>query len=342
MNNLLIFENLALLSLLVVGAPLLLSSCLLFTKNKLSDNAMIYLYAFSTGLLIILSTFGLMREGYEETETIITENFGEHSNNEIWMKVLIVGGGVLLGLIIAVLIKTLVFKMQNKKYQKNGLGHESKHGSCEVHDDSKCCVVNVEELIKKNGKLAAMFIISSHKFIDGISIGLLANSATTLFGFENIGILIIFIIHDLPITVVIFYMQRSNGVSKGKTMLYILLISIITVPFMFIGGYLGNTLQENINVAWIVPFLECLAGGVLLFTTIMEIVPEFIHNHHLCSKHWYYTVTWLCFGIMISIIMCLIHLHGDHHDHEEAHNIIETTNILKNSEMNLGTVFNLC
>lgn len=315
-NTLLIFENISLLSLIIIAAPMLISLCLLFVKNKLSNNSVIYLYAFSTGLLIILSTLGLIKEGYDGVEDILSHSstIELHSDQEIIFKVLIIGFGVLSGLIIAIVIKTLVFKIQNKKILK--ISSESKH---HLHDDAKCCVVNVEEIIKKNGKLAAIFIVSSHKFIDGISLGLLANSAETLFGFENIGIIILFIIHDLPITIVIFFLQRSANVSKAKTFLYIFLISIITVPFMFLGGFVGDVLTENPQVSWLFPFLECLAGGVLLFTTIMEFVPEFIHNNHLCSKHWFITVVWLCAGIMLSLIMSLIHIHG--HNDENSHSL---------------------
>lgn len=302
-NELLVFGNSALLSLLVVLVPMILVLLLFTIKKNLSENFTVYLYAFSSGLLIMLSTVGLIAESSSDLHEIFHNNpmFSSlNSTNESLIMVGLIGGGVLIGLVLATTIKICIFKKGNKNYKKSLHNH---------HDDQKCCVVNLDELVKKHGKFSSMMIISSHKFIDGISLGLLASASDGLFQFENIWIILLFIIHDLPITIIIFFTQKVNNVKKSKILLYVFILNIITVPFVFVGAFSGNALNDNSNLSLIIPFLEAFAGGILLFTTLMEIVPEFIHNHHLCSKHWYITVVWLCCGIILSLIFSLIHSH---------------------------------
>ena len=67
--------------------------------------------------------------------------------------------------------------------------------------------------------------------------------------------------------------------------------------------------MHNHDIYWLIPMIEMFSESILLFTTMMEIIPEFIHNQHLCSKHWYITVTWLSIGIALSVILNLIHIH---------------------------------
>lgn len=304
-NSLLIFENSLILSSIVIAVPMILAFCLLFIKKPISQNTYVYLHAFSAGMLVVLATFGLMKEAFEGIEHGMEDAIGHsHSNSEIWIKIGALGGGAILGLIFAIGVKMFIFKLNNKKANKI-IGEAHNH---HLHD-STCCVVNVEELIKRNGKIFSILIISSHKFIDGMSLGILANNATTILGFENIGTILLFILHDLPIVIIIFFMQKSSNVSNKKSILYIFLLSLIVVPFIFIGGFVGNSAMHNHDIYWLIPMIEMFSGSILLFTTMMEIIPEFIHNQHLCSKHWYITVTWLSIGIALSVILNLIHIH---------------------------------
>lgn len=318
-SNLTVFANTSLLSLLIIGIPMLVTLGLFLVKKNMSENFAVYLYAFSSGLLIILSTLGLIGESNHGVSELMTHG-GIYEElplvNQTLIKVGIVGGGTIVGLIVAITIKISIFKYHRRKsnsfngatlLEHNHSHHEDDH---HVHNDQKCCVVNMEELIKKNGKLSSMVIISSHKFIDGISLGIFASEATGIFQFDNIWIILLFIIHDLPITVIIYFTQKVNKVSKPKILLYTLILNLITVPFIFIGGFAGHSLEHQPNLALVVPFIQAFAGGVLIFTTLMEIVPEFIHNHHLCTKHWYITVLWLSCGIVLSLIFTLIDMHA--------------------------------
>lgn len=302
-NNLLILENVGLISLLVIGLPIIMVLMLFPTKNKLSEKSMIYMYAFSTGLLVILSTLGLIKESFHELEHMALENQNVLPfSNEMINQIIIIGGGITSGLIFAITLKVSIFKYKKYSISKKEFKDKS-------HSDEKCCVINFEELIKKNGTIASIFIISSHKFIDGISLGIFINSATSLFDFSFIGIILLFILHDLPITAIIFYLQRNSNISKLKSIFYIFILSFITIPFIFIGAFLGNYFETIPQLSWMIPFLEAMAGSMLLFTTIMEFAPEFIHNHHLCSKHWYITVLWLSLGIALSSILTMVHIH---------------------------------
>ena len=67
-NSLLIFENSLILSSIVIAVPMILAFCLLFIKKPISQNTYVYLHAFSAGMLVVLATFGLMKEAFEGIE----------------------------------------------------------------------------------------------------------------------------------------------------------------------------------------------------------------------------------------------------------------------------------
>lgn len=303
-ENLLIFANSSLLALFIFGIPFSLTLFLLFfSKKKLSENSSIYLYAFASGLLIILSTFGLIKEGAEKAH-IYVELIGQVKKpTEHLYSIGIVGGGVFFGLILAILMKIFIFKTQTKKANK--INQEFLKNS-----SSACCVVNIDEMIKEKGIFLSLLVISGHRFIDGLSLGLLSYDASGILDFkQNWGNIITFIIHDIPLSVIIFYMQRQTNVSKKKILLYAAILPFITIPFIYVGAFLSSKIENSLDSKWIIPLLFSFSGSILLFNTLMGLVPEFIHNQHLCSRHWYSTVMWLCLGIMLSLILGLIHIH---------------------------------
>lgn len=285
-----LLENSLVLSLLVFIIPMVTISSLFLIKKQISLKVTMYLYAFASGMLLILATFGILRESYVE----LTAKIGE---NSLYL-VGIIGGGVLLGLMFSVLLKTLIFHKITKKNK-----------SCHDGTTFKCCVVGVDSLLKYSGKLSSIFLISCHKIIDGLSLGILVANSETLLGWTNIGILILFLIHDIPLIIIAFFLQRERQVKKSKIFLFVTITQAFAIPFIFVGSFLSIQIASNNNIAIILPFIEAVIGGMILFSTIFDLIPEFVHNNHLCNKHWYITSFWLSFGLVSAIVLSLIHIH---------------------------------
>lgn len=298
MNTLNTIMNLGFVSLLLVFAPMVIICPLFFYKKNISNNTKIYLYAFSAGLLAILSTLGLMRNGIESLDHHLIEYFPNNKYLDL-TKIGLIASSAAIGLFLSVLIKVLVFKISAKKNLKKA----------SASFNHSCCVINIEDLVKtSNGKILSIIVLSSHKIIDGIALGVLVSQNQDAINLDNFGIILLFIIHDIPVMIVLFFEQK-NKIKNIKIFFYMVLNVLISVPFIFLGGYAGEYFISSNNTFWIIPFLEILTGSSLLFTTLMEIIPEFIHNKHLCSKHWYLTVLWLSIGIILASILTLFHQH---------------------------------
>lgn len=288
------YLNSLIISLIVIFVPFFITFFFWLFKIRLSKNKMVYLYAFTTGLLLILSCFGFMKESYFHLE----EHFeGKENYISTIIIISVISSGIVLGLLFGIVCK-LFFLFKSKKQCKN---HKKNiHGDCAFDDD---------QVIKKNNKLVGMFLIVTHKCIDGLSLGFLEYESTgQLMQLNNLGIIAGFIIHIIPMTIVMYYfmLDQNNYKKPFLTLLNASSKNLIIVPFIFLGILINSSVQ---NIYWLMPFLLCVSGGSLLFTSIMELAPEFLHKHHLCTKEWFFVILWLSIGVVLSISLTLVHKH---------------------------------
>lgn len=293
-NMLINYLNGLILSVIVIFIPFFITMFFWLFKIKLNKNKMVYLYAFTTGLLLILSCFGFMKESY-----LNLEEYFHNKENYISTIIIIsvMSSGIILGLLFGIVTK-LIFLFKSKKQCKS---HKNNiHGDCAFDDD---------QIIKNNNKFVGIFLIVFHKCIDGLSLGFLQyESAGELMQLNNLGIIAGFIVHIIPMTIVMYYFMLDQNKYKKPfiTLIKASSTNLVIIPFIFLGILISINIQ---NIYWLMPFLLCVSGGSLLFTSIMELAPEFLHKHHLCTKEWFFVILWLSIGIVFSIALTLVHKH---------------------------------
>lgn len=293
--NSVIATNSIIIGLLVIVFPILIVILLSFFKFKFSKKISLYLYAFATGLIMMLGVFGFLREAY----VMVNNHFSNAVDYvSITLTIVIIVSGCIFGLIISFLIRYLVVKTNSK-------GHGKDHQSTFIKDgyEHNENIFNLND-IKNKEKWIPLFLIIFHKLIDGLSLGFLISTSTTIFGFaSNFGLIIGFIIHIIPTTIILYYIQIEMKTSKVKAILNIFYMSIAIIPFIFMGGYFGDAIK---SIYWVLPFLYSFSGTIMVFIAIVELIPEYIHNRIMDNKCWYLSTTYLSIGLVLGIILTLI------------------------------------
>lgn len=290
-----IYINGLIISSIVFFIPLIICFIFYIFKVKINSIGYVYLYAFTTGLVLILSTLGFLRESYD----LLSHYFEEKQNKfDKVISISVIVAGVVIGFLIGGCCKLVLF-IKSKRECKN---HKF------LKNDQTCAFDQEEVVFYKNNKLVGPILLVAHKLIDGLSIGfLLIESGNNFFQINNLGLIIGFILHIIPTTIVLYYIYVEIFKSNLKSFLYSTLSNLVIIPFIFIGILFKNVIND---VFWLNPLLLSIAGGSLLFTSILELAPEFIHNNHLCTHKWFYMFLWFSLGIIISICLIATHSHA--------------------------------
>lgn len=287
------------ISLIILSIPILVYLPLLFLHKKISGKYNFFLQTFNFGFLVILASFGFLKEAY----SMYIENF--HNQNllheqfsiEIIISILgIIGGGLALGIMLNIFIRFIGIKISEKKGQKINFND---------HDHSSH-IINIADIENKNQLWTGIIILLNHKIVDGITIGFLIFESNKIFEFESLSLLIGFLIHIIPISISMYIYSLKITKNKLKIFLSVFLSQLITIPFIFMGSYLAHAIQ---NINWFLPLLFSISSGMLLMFAILEFIPEVIHNKNISSKKWYIAILWMSIGIILAVIISLIHNH---------------------------------
>lgn len=291
-KNLEIFINASILIGLVITIPLISILITMIFKIKMTPTKRMLLYSFASGLIIILGSVGFFGEAIEA----LGEHFnGVNSAENILTKIGILLGGAIFGFMIVMGSRYLSLK---SKYDIH------KHHEFHSHNDH---ITNYADIDNKAAhKRNAIFLLLSHRIIDGITLGLLASSANGIAGFSSWGMVIAFIVHLIPTTIIIFLTQVDIYENKWKALLKSFLMILITVPFTIAAAFLAEPIK---NLFWLMPFLYSISGSTMILVSIIEIIPEFIHNKEMKTKKWYITILFLFLGIGLGILLMCIHTH---------------------------------
>lgn len=304
-----VFFNILFLLGLAIVVPSLIVIFISFFRFKISQKVQIYLSSFTAGLILILGTVGLIAEGIHSLQ----EHFHETNANSILQTVGIIGSGVFIGVGLVILTKWLLSKNKHELHE-----HHHSHGHSEA-------VFNAADIDNKKIKWLPIILLALHRCVDGITLGLMANTShNDILGFENWGMLIVFIIHLIPTSIIIYFIQLDiHKNNKVKAVGYTILMAVVMVPFTFIGGYLSSLFNDQY---WLMPLLFSISGSLMTVMTILEIVPEFIHNRNAGIKEWLGIIASIGFGILLAVVLISVHTHGgDGHSHgseESTHSII--------------------
>lgn len=304
------YENLT-ISILIVGLaaifiPFLFIVFFSFWKFKIVKNIGVYIYALTSSMLVILGSFGFLREAAE----IITHEYSTKNPHDLTLVTIgIMVSGLILGIGISVLTRYLIIK-------KTGNIHHS-HAE-HSHNDH---IFNLRDIDNQKNKWSAIILVLNHRVIESLSLGILLvghfdpTNSSYQFPIENLGFIIVFIAHMIPEAVFIYYRQREMGLTKIKSLLNAFYTKIIILPFIFVGGFALQAIPPSEATDWIMPFLFTVTGSILIFVSIIELVPEFIDNKNMSSKTWYITILFFTIGMIFALALTLLHTHGDGHHH---------------------------
>lgn len=290
--------NSLILIALSFGIPFISIVICSFFKIKLIPVTKMYLYAFTTGLLIILGSVGFIKESIEHLNESSKNGDMDYLGNsitQIVVKTAVVLSGAILGIISIFLIRWLTFK-NKKEIHKSHFDHN--------HNDhmSNYSDIDNESALKKNG----LILLLSHRIVDGISLGILTSGSTTIGSFESWGMIISFIIHLIPTTIIIYLRQVDIYRSRKKALFNSFWMLLINIPFTLIGSFCAYGIQY---IYWLMPLLFSFSGTIMVILSIIEIIPEFIHNKEMKTKKWYLAVLMLAFGILLGILLLSLHHH---------------------------------
>lgn len=297
--SLVTFLNSLILISLAVGLPFLVVGILSIFNIKKSKNFQIYLYAFTSGLIIILGTVGLLGEGILTAKEALSTT----SLSPVVQTLEIIGvilGGCIIGVGLVIFSRLIFTKFLNKK--------EDLHHNHFEHNHQEF-LFNPSDIDNKNIKWIPIILLLLHRLLDGIVLGFLANTTTqsSLANFANWGMIIVFIIHLLPTTIIIYFVLLDIfNFKRLKAFLFSLIFIISIIPFVIIGSFFINGIN---SVWWLLPFLYSISGVTTLLTSILEIIPEFIHYRNASLKKWILITCTMAGGALLSILLILIHSH---------------------------------
>ncbi|WP_412031974.1 hypothetical protein [Malacoplasma muris] len=290
MQNL--YLNGLIISAIIFVAPFIVTLLFYGFKIKLNQIKITYLYAFVTGLLLVLSIFGFIHESYMLLKDHFA-NVNQEPNMIIVVSVIV--SGVIIGVCFGIFTKWIYF-YKTKKQCKNH--NQNIHGEC---------VYEEKENPKFHDKLMSIIFLFIHNIIDGIILGfLLHNSGEKILHIENLGLLIGFVLHLIATTICIYYINLLKTNRRHNSFWISVSSNLIIVPFIFVG--IAITYYST-SVYWLFPFLLSSTSGSLIFVSLMEFIPEFIHKHHLCTKEWFYMMIFITIGIVSGFALSLIHTH---------------------------------
>ncbi|UUD35839.1 ZIP family metal transporter [Mycoplasmopsis citelli] len=306
--------------------PIIISVLFPFVKQQLNARSKVYLYAFTTGFFIVMSTFGFMRESLEissiYSDALIPSNWTNRSLYIYGYNILLVGGGVFFGVVLAYFIKFVISYRINtkllasKKMQVFVHEHSDEHGGVHTHEhpthifnaqDNAVVIENtLTDKVEAKLKVIALVLLLTHRIPEGLLLGY--NINLLLQGQSNsLSLVFIFslILHLIPEEIVFYYRLRDSGFSKWTSLFISVFGLFLFLPFMLIGVYSGNFIDS----AWeMKSFIFATIGGIFLFTSLVEFFPEFYH-YKMSKKRWFKVIWTLFLGVIFAVVLLSIHTH---------------------------------
>ena len=298
-----ILVNLLIYILILLSIPLIFMGIISLFKVRVTSKKSIYLYAFSTGMFLMIGAAGFIKEGY-----VLLEQWFHDSSTTGGLKytggkplieqsyiALIVGLSALIGLGTVILGRFLLTRKKEL------------HKDHKEHDHSEH-FVSFNDIDNPKEAWTAILMLLSHRLIDGLVLGLSVYQLTTNgVNKANLALIITFNIHLLLEVVIVYYRQIQYGEKKSKAILFNFITLILIVPIMFLGAFIGKFLNK---VGWLIPSLEILGGSIIVFMAIVELVPEFIHYRNENKKVIYTTLIVFALSIILTLILLSFHTHN--------------------------------
>lgn len=276
---------------IILAVPILLVFLVAWIKPKIKPSSNIYLYALSSGLLLMVATVGLLRESFEGAEAFAIK---QTNMNHLVPLGLIIGGGSIVGLAVVFVFRYVFVRFFGGEVHNNHQGHD--------HSDH---IINFSDVDNPKKAWLAIILLLSHRSIDGFVLGSLVAKVTAG---DKVNWFLIgtFVAHMLIEILIVHYRQVQYGQTIFKSIIYNILTTLILVPIIVIGAFANKFFQQQ---GWILPLFNASGGAILSFVVIVELVPEFIHLRNQSSKSWHITLILFALGIVSALILLTMHQH---------------------------------
>ncbi len=292
------------ISAFVIGIPLIYGICLPIFKPKMSAKATKYLYAFSSGFFIMMSTVLFIGE----SKTHLEEEFNVIFSNDIVLSKAITGI-VIASLVLVGLLFSLGLKYFFAKHYK-GRAINTNENHKHDHDE---LIFNLNDHNPKS-KAFAIFFLLSHRIPDGLIIGTLATQIAKSGNIDPVNIIFLcsFVVHIIPEELIIYYRQIEMNISVKKATINSLIAVCSIIPLIILGSVITWFSLDN---EFAIHIVQLISASFLLFISIVEFIPEFIHDVKK-GKEWYIVILIWIIGIAIGIFVLSFHDHSSTHNHE--------------------------
>ncbi|AZG68785.1 ZIP family metal transporter [Mycoplasma struthionis] len=282
---------------ILLGGPLILLFILSLFKFKITKKSNIYLYAFSTGMFLMIGAVGFLQESYRISSYFLHQIRVAEKEIPGWTA-LIIGLGAFIGLSIVIIGRYIFVKSKKNHFHANHEEHS--------HSDH---LISFKDIDNPKAGWLAIIMIMSHRIIDGLFLGYSVYSLLTSYTDYTVSIplIITFNIHILLEVVIIYYRQLQYGEKKWKAILYNFLTFLLIIPFLLIGAFTGKLIDK---FGFVLPSLMAAGGAIIVFMAVFELIPEFIHVINQNAKVLYSTFALFAFAILFTIVLLSFHSHG--------------------------------
>ncbi|MDQ0514308.1 zinc transporter ZupT [Mycoplasmoides fastidiosum] len=299
--------NALILSLIIISVPVLITVLAPLVKATLSKKATMLLYAFTIGFFLVLGLYGESNEGLH----FLQDGYPDHPHL-IGIQVGVIAGGALLGLAGALFFKFLISK-KLKVLNWNQLIHHTHQHDSNQHDHHQFhhhahgedyFLDRANSAIKN--KYLAIYLLLSHRVGAGLFLGYTVYQIVSgLGGGISVTFIIGFFIHVIPEELILYYRMREMQIPKWRAMGYSLWMSLLLVPFIFIGANLGTFIGAQ---PWIQALLHIIVGVLFSFVALVELLPEVIAEAKT-QKLWYLAIILLILGMISAFLVMNLHVH---------------------------------
>lgn len=281
-------------------------------KVKVSRVKLRYVYAFSSGFLIVTAIVGqwvTARHQLSNHWTTLNKTATNDGDANWWQTILsmiIIFGGILVGTLIAYRIKKMSTHSHDEDQREAHKGHGHKESRAHNHIFNSPVEV-VHESKTHKSKSAIVYMVLTHRLPAGLIMGIL------LVNFNNGGefsfaALLAFILHIIPELIIIYYARLENGDTRIQALIFSIGVKLLLIPFIFLGIVISNYIDMSSNYTfWIMPMLLSIAGIVMIWGSIFELGPVFIHTED--DKNAYKLIFVFIIGLSLSMAIQLIHVH---------------------------------
>lgn len=307
------------LSAIIVGTLITTVTVLYSFNIKVPKHRIKYVYAFSSGFLIVTAIVGQwVTARHNMSEYFVEHNLangatgdGDPTISQGLLAIIILLSGVALGTLFAYGMKKLIHK-EHKHDHSAHEGHKHRHDSHPDTLSSKTEVMH-ESLVHKE-KTPVIWMILTHRVPAGLILGILLVNFNNMAvgqseaGEYSLAALLVFILHTIPDMIIVYYARIEAGHSRRSSLIFSILVKLILIPFIIIGISMTTHIDmTEPSTFWIMPLLLSVAGITMIWGAVFELAPSFIHAES--NKDTYKLIFTFIIGLTLSMCIQLIHSH---------------------------------